>query len=605
MKAEPSTLVEVLRWRALHQPDRLAYTFLQDGEMEEIHLTYADVDRRARAIGARLQSLGAYGERALLVYPPGLEFIAGFFGCLYAGVVAIPVYPPHSPRLDKSLPKLRAIANDAQPVAVLTSSALLSLAENIGAQAPDLQALPWLATDTITDISASEWQPAALNSSSLAFLQYTSGSTAVPRGAMLTHGNLLHNLALIQQSFESSPETRGLFWVPLYHDLGLIGGLLEPLYSGCTSTFMSPMTILQRPLRWLQAISRTRATCSGGPNFVYDLCVRKITPEQRATLDLSSWDIAFICAEPVRCETLERFATTFASCGFRREAFYPCYGLAEATLIASGGLKAAPPVVFTVQSAALERNRVIAAPTGKDGTQTLVGCGKTLGDQEIIIVHPETFTRCSPDEVGEIWIAGPSVARGYWNQSEETKRTFQAYLTETGEGPFLRTGDLGFLKDGEVFVTGRLKDLIIIDGYNYYPQDIEQTVEQSHQSLRPSCCAAFSVDIDGKERLVIVAEVERRSVGPDLSRPLPIYRPASEIVQAIRRAVAEAHELRVYAVLLLKPGSIPKTSSGKIQRHACRANFLTGSLDAISREQQTDHVLDKSALYTLDQGDRA
>jgi len=341
------------------------------------------------------------------------------------------------------------------------------------------------------------------------------------------------------------------------------------------------MTILQRPLRWLQAISRTRATCSGGPNFVYDLCVRKITPEQRATLDLSSWDIAFICAEPVRCETLERFATTFASCGFRREAFYPCYGLAEATLIASGGLKAAPPVVFTVQSAALERNRVIAAPTGKDGTQTLVGCGKTLGDQEIIIVHPETFTRCSPDEVGEIWIAGPSVARGYWNQSEETKRTFQAYLTETGEGPFLRTGDLGFLKDGEVFVTGRLKDLIIIDGYNYYPQDIEQTVEQSHQSLRPSCCAAFSVDIDGKERLVIVAEVERRSVGPDLSRPLPIYRPASEIVQAIRRAVAEAHELRVYAVLLLKPGSIPKTSSGKIQRHACRANFLTGSLDAI------------------------
>ncbi len=581
MKAEPSTLVEVLRWRALHQPDRLAYTFLQDGEMEEIHLTYADVDRRARAIGARLQSLGAYGERALLVYPPGLEFIAGFFGCLYAGVVAIPVYPPHSPRLDKSLPKLRAIANDAQPVAVLTSSALLSLAENIGAQAPDLQALPWLATDTITDISASEWQPAALNSSSLAFLQYTSGSTAVPRGAMLTHGNLLHNLALIQQSLESSPETRGLFWVPLYHDLGLIGGLLEPLYSGCTSTFMSPMTILQRPLRWLQAISRTRATCSGGPNFVYDLCVRKITPEQRATLDLSSWDIAFICAEPVRCETLERFATTFASCGFRREAFYPCYGLAEATLIASGGLKAAPPVVFTVQSAALERNRVIAAPTGKDGTQTLVGCGKTLGDQEIIIVHPETFTRCSPDEVGEIWIAGPSVARGYWNQSEETKRTFQAYLTETGEGPFLRTGDLGFLKDGEVFVTGRLKDLIIIDGYNYYPQDIEQTVEQSHQSLRPSCCAAFSVDIDGKERLVIVAEVERRSVGPDLSRPLPIYRPASEIVQAIRRAVAEAHELRVYAVLLLKPGSIPKTSSGKIQRHACRANFLTGSLDAI------------------------
>jgi len=341
---------------------------------------------------------------------------------------------------------------------------------------------------------------------------------------------------------------------------------------------MSPVAFLQRPLRWLQTISRTRGTTSGGPPFAYDLCVRKITPEQRATLDLSSWDMAFTGAEPVRPETLERFAATFAPSGFRREAFYPCYGLAEATLIASGGLKAAPPIVFTVQSAALERNRVVAA-TGEDaGARMLVGCGQSLRDQKIVIVHPETLTGCPSDEVGEIWIAGPSIAQGYWNQPEDTERTFHAYLADTGEGPFLRTGDLGFLKDGELFVTGRLKDLIIIDGYNHYPQDIELTVEHSYPALRPGCSAAFSVDVAGQERLVIAAEVER-SYLPRRVQSLD----TKEVVQAIRRAVAEYHELSVYAVSLLKPGAIPKTSSGKIQHHVCRTNFLAGSLDVIEK----------------------
>jgi acyl-CoA synthetase (AMP-forming)/AMP-acid ligase II len=312
---------------------------------------------------------------------------------------------------------------------------------------------------------------------------------------------------------------------------------------------------------------------------MYDLCVRKITPEQRATLDLSSWDLAFICAEPIRHETLERFTATFAPCGFRREAFYPCYGLAEATLMASGGLKAAPPVVFTVQSAELEHNRVVAASRGDDSAQILVGCGQTfggVGDQQIVIVHPETLTTCLPDEVGEIWLSGPSVSQGYWNRPDETDYTFRAYLADTGEGPFLRTGDLGFLKDGELFITGRLKDLIIIDGYNHYPQDIELTVEQCHPAVRPSCSAAFSVDVAGQERLVIVAEVERR-YQPRRGQSLDV----EAVVQAIRRAVTEYHELRVYAVSLLKPGTIPKTPSGKIQHHACRANFLAGSLELI------------------------
>ena len=390
---------------------------------------------------------------------------------------------------------------------------------------------------------------------------------------MLTHGNLLHNSALIQHGFENTPETRGVMWLPFYHDAGLIGGLVEPLCSGFTVLLMSPVTVLQRPFRWLQAISRTRGTTSGGPNFIYDLCVSKITPEQRATLDLSSWNLAFNCAEPVRYETMERFAAAFASCGFRMEAFYPCYGLAEATLIASGGLKAALPVVLNVQSAALELNHVVVASREEEGTQTIVGCGQTLKDQEILIVHPETLTRCPPDEVGEIWVSGRSVAQGYWKRPEDTEDTFRAYLRDTEKGPFLRTGDLGFLRDGELFISGRLKDLIIIDGYNHYPQDIELTVERSHSSLRAGCCAAFSVDVDGKERLVIVAEVERRYHGKR-DQLLDV----EAVVQSIKRAVAQHHELGVYAVQLLKPGTIPKTTSGKIQRRACRTNFLAGIL---------------------------
>lgn len=571
-----STVVEVLHSRALHQSDQLGYVFLQDGETEEVQMTYADLDLRARALAAQLQVLGMHGERAFLVYPPGLEFLVGFFGCLYAGVVAVPVYPPLPSRLDRTLPRFRAILHDARPVAALTSSRLLSQLEPmLSAEFPDIKALHWLATDSTASNLAESWREPALDSDSLAFLQYTSGSTAAPRGVMLTHGNLLYNLALLQHGMEISPQTRGLFWLPLYHDSGLIGCVLEPLYAGCTSRLMSPMIFLQRPLRWLQAISCYHATCSGAPNFAYDLCVRKITSEQRATLDLSSWDLAFTCAEPVRYETLKRFAETFAPCGFRWKAFYPCYGLAEATLFSSGGLKAAPPITFTLQRGALEHNQVVAASEGVENSQTLVGCGQSLGDQKIVIVDPETQIQCLPNEVGEIWISGKSVSQGYWNRPEDTNRTFRAYLSDTGDGPFLRTGDLGFLKDGELFINGRIKDLIIIDGYNYYPQDIELTVEESHPLLRPSCCAAFSLDVGSQERLVIVAEVELRQLKRDQSVDEEM------IVQSIRRAVAKYHELGVYAVSLLKPGTIPKTSSGKIQRHICRANFLTGSLDVI------------------------
>jgi acyl-CoA synthetase (AMP-forming)/AMP-acid ligase II len=579
-----ATLVELLRTRGQNQPKQTAFTFLQDGETESDSLTYQELDSLSRAIAAQLQSSTVPGERALLLFPPGLEYISAFFGCLYAGLVAVPAYPP---RPNRSLARLQTIVADAQASVALTTTSILSNIERQFAQAPELKTLRWLTTNQVGDL-AEEWQEPVVSGDTLAFLQYTSGSTAAPKGVMITHSNLLHNLGLIHECFEHAPNSRGVIWLPPYHDMGLIGGVLQPLYGGFPVTLMSPLVFLQNPLRWLRAISRYRATTSGGPNFAYDLCVRKITPEQLTTLDLSSWEVAFNGAEPIRHETLERFAATFEPCGFRRQAFYPCYGLAEATLIVSGGLKIAQPVVKTVQGAALKQNGVAQADAKEDNARSLVGCGQALRDQQIAIVHPERLTQCADGEVGEIWVSGPSVAKSYWRKPEETQRTFHAYLADTGEGPFLRTGDLGFLEDGELFVTGRLKDVIIINGCNHYPQDIERTVEQSSPSIRQNCCAAFSVDIGGAEKLVVVAEVERRYHTRQVAYPAGAATDghlleAEVVIQAIRRAVSKHHDLQVHTVLLLKPGNIPKTSSSKIQRHACRIGFLNRTLGEVEK----------------------
>jgi acyl carrier protein len=580
---EPATLVDLLRWRASHQPRRRAYTFLGDGEAEESSVSYGELDRRARAVAARLQTLGvAGGERALLFYPPGLEYVVAFLGCLYAGVVAVPAYPP---RLNRPISRLQAIMADSKATAALTTAHIFSNLERRFAHAPEMKSLRWLATDDGED-PAEEWRCPEIGSNTLAFLQYTSGSTAAPKGVMVTHGNLLHNLAMIYDGLGYTPDSHMVTWLPPYHDMGLIGGVLQPLYGGFPATLMSPVSFLQRPLGWLRTISRLGADTGGGPDFTYDLCSRKITPEERATLDLSSWTVAFNGAEPIRQETLERFAATFASCGFRWEAFYPTYGLAEATLIVSGGSQTAPPVVLSVEGAELERDRVVAASAGDEGARTLVGCGRALADQKVVVVNPESLTRQPPDRIGEIWVSGPSVAQGYWDRPEETKHAFRAYLADTGEGPFLRTGDLGFLHHGELFVTGRLKDLIIIRGRNHYPQDIEHTVEQSHVALRPGGCAAFSVETDEGEQLAIVQELERRFL-----RSADV----GEVAASIRRAVAEHHELQVHAVVLIRTGSIPKTSSGKIQRRATRAAYLGGTLAAVATDVLPADVSEQDA----------
>lgn len=567
--AQSRTLISLLRTRAAEQPDRTGYTFLVDGEEEVSTFNYSQLDQQARMIGATLQSLAQPGERALLIYQPGLEYIAAFFGCLYAGIVAVPAYPP---RPNQSLRRLQAIVADAQATLILTATSVHATVRRQLHQFPDLEKLQWVTTDALEETTGDSWKDLGLNDDALAFIQYTSGSTMAPKGVMLSHGNVLHNLSLIRQCFQHTPESRGMVWLPPYHDMGLIGGVLQPLYGGFNVTLMSPYAFLQRPLRWLQTITRTKATSSGGPNFAYDLCVRRITDEQLETLDLSSWDLAFNGAEPVRNATLERFVARFGPVGFRREAFYPCYGLAEATLIVSGGAKDLAPVVGAFEREPLEQNKVVASEADDETARTLVGSGGTIKDQEIAIVDPNTGNRCAPGSIGEIWVAGPSIGKGYWNRPEETAHTFHAHIADSGEGPFLRTGDVGFMQDGELFVTGRMKDLIIIRGRNYYPHDIELTVEQSHPSLRPGGGAAFSIDLNGAEQLIVAQEVERQHL-----RNLD----SQAVIEAIRQAVSEHYDLRVHAVSLLKTGSMPKTSSGKIQRHACRTGFLNGDLAVV------------------------
>ncbi len=415
---------------------------------------------------------------------------------------------------------------------------------------------------------------------------------------MVSHENLLQNSANISQAFEIGPETVSVTWLPFFHDMGLTNGIVQPLYGGRQCVLMPPQSFLQRPARWLQAISRYKAAISGGPNFAYQMCARKVTAEQRDGLDLSSWKVAYNGAEPVRAETLKRFVAAFSSCGFRPSFFYPCYGLAEATLIVSGGLMNDEPVLCTTGVAALEHNGVAEASDTAQNARTLVGCGRAMPDTKIVVAHPESMTACAPDEIGEIWVSSPSVTQGYWNRPEETGQIFHAFLADTGEGPFLRTGDLGFLREGELFITGRLKDLIIISGRNLYPNDIEFTVEQSHAAVRPGCCVAFSVEVADDERLIVAAEVERR-YHPERHQVNGESRDSSHannhngrspadldaVARTIRRAVAQEHDVRVHEVVLLRAGGIPKTPSGKIQRRVCEARFRDGTLEHSAKSQ--------------------
>jgi len=602
--SSPSNLIELLQRQARRQPQR-GYLLLGYDEAVVDRLTFVQLERRAADLATELLRHVAPGDRALLLYPPGLEFLPAFWACVYGGVLAVPAPPPDPARLRRALPRLQAIIDDADPQIVLTTDELLAPLHAAAASA-GLSIRHWLATDEFSARSASCAPPldeAARNDhhahvahpyehGAVALLQYTSGSTATPKGVVITHDNILANCESLRLAAGYDSHSVTLTWMPYFHDYGLIEGLLQPLYVGAPGFVMSSLAFVRKPIRWLRAISRHRVTHSQGPNFAYELCVRRTTAAQRTGLDLSCWKTAANGAEPIRAATLDAFCEAFQPHGFVPTALAPGYGLAEATLAVSLSRPGVPPKKFRAEAAALEQGRIVAADDDAPAT-TIVGCGPIVPGAQVVIVNPQTRRRCAEDAVGEIWVAGPSVSPGYWQRPGETSATFEARLadqppcesgstndasapmhpqTDESAGHFLRTGDLGFLRDGELLVTGRLKDLIIVHGRNLYPQDIEQTVERSHASLRPGYGAAFATTGEGGERLAVVYEVQRAS-RQNLDGPA--------VVAAVRRAVLDEHDVLAHTIVLAASGGIEKTSSGKIQRHACKVALESGRLEVL------------------------
>ncbi|WP_046301995.1 fatty acyl-AMP ligase [Mycobacterium sp. UM_Kg27] len=575
---ELDTLIDLMQQQAARRGDTPAFIFCPEGDIEEDRVTYRDLDRRARSIAANLQRHGAAGKRVLVLCRPGVDSIAGLFGCFYAGAVAIPV-DEHWPirRIETVVPE----ADAGFALATAKTQAKMKAAVDGLSSGPKLT---WLAMDEASGDGA-DWQPQSVGADTLAMIQYTSGSTGVPKGCVLTHRNYLSNLEIMRWALNPPADApvmnspiSGVSWLPQYHDMGFVGGILGTIYGGRTTVLMSPSAFLMRPLRWLQAISRYRATITAAPNFAYEACVKRSNAQQRAALDLSSLSIAVVGAGPISSETLQSFTDAFAPAGFRPEAFIPAYGLAEATLGVTGMSESALPVVRHFDRAALTEDRVVevAADVAKPETALpLVGCGKKSELLDVRIVDAETRVLRAPEEVGEIWVSGPSVGVGYWGRPEETEHAFSAHLADTGEGPYLRSGDLGFFRDGELYVTGRCKDLMTIDGYSHYPNDIELTVQACHPALMPSRGAVFQLPTEryAPEYLVVVQEVHHHeAAGVD----------PSDLIASIRAAIRTHHGIDAQAVVLLKPMRIPTTTSGKIQRGACRDQYLAGELTVLA-----------------------
>lgn len=573
------SLVDLLRHWAAAQPDERAYAFVNKAGRKEDSVTFGELDRRASVLAAQLLRRGQVGDRVLLIFPAGLDFIAGYFGALYAGMLPVPMIPPKRNRLRQST---LSIVNNCRPAIGLSVDALVENLRREFAGTPAWDAIQWLGTDGAKNRAARGAAPHEAKFEDVAFLQYTSGSTSAPKGVMISHGNLLTNLEMIKRTLGNSRSSNYVSWVPLYHDMGLNYNVLQSLYLGTLCVLMAPASFVQRPLTWLSAISRYKAEVAGGPNFAYDLCVSHFKPDLMEGVDLSGWRLAFNGAEPVRADTLKKFTQTFASYGFDRRALYPCYGMAECTLLMSGGQREAEPVIKTVSRKALQEDRVLDATDGASSDrQDIVGCGSALNGERLAIVNPETLRECALGHVGEIWASGPHIARGYWDNPEATEETFRAYLSDTCEGPFLRTGDLGFMSDGEVYVTGRIKDMIIVRGQNHYPQDIEMTVAACHPALRLNHGAAFTVEARGEEKLVVVQEVERT-----WRNKLDVVK----LVELTRKAVVNEHELMVYAIVFIKTGSLAKTSSGKIQRNLTRQIYLEGKLMVLGADEELAKV---------------
>lgn len=571
-----ATLDACLRARAAEFVDNEVFAFLDANGERVDQLSYAELHERACRVAAAIQAHGSKGQRVLLLFEPGLHFAVAFYGCLYAGAIAVPAYPPDPRRFERTLPRLQTIAADSSPSIVLTSAPIMALAKELLSVAPDLARLEWLSIDEILthcDTPAHDF-PAQLPND-IAFIQYTSGSTSSPKGVMVTHGNVMINARMMQRVAKQDSGRIVVSWLPLYHDLGLMSGIILPVVMGARSLLMSPLDFLKRPALWLSSIQRYQATDTSAPNFALDLCVQKISADERNALDLSSLKMCLIGAEPVRHDSVERFLRTFERHGLSLQCMHPGYGLAEAVVGVSCASIDRSWRTAVVDAEQLALNRVVDLDQADPRALPLVSCGDPIEEMIVKIVHPETREPVDDDEVGEIWITGPHVAMGYWQREADTVHTFKARLAKGDERDWLRTGDMGFMKDGELYPTGRIKDVIIVRGKNYYPQDIERTVESSHPRIRHGCVIAFGVEQGGSEGLVLVAEID--------ARHLPSEQQKQEAFQAIVASLATAlnavHGLAVHAVVLLKAKTIDKTSSGKLARQACRQRYLSSTLD--------------------------
>ncbi|HEV2960558.1 MAG TPA: fatty acyl-AMP ligase [Candidatus Angelobacter sp.] len=561
---EARNFVDVLRYWVNRQPDKCVFVYLGREGRLEMRITYEQLDRRARAIAAALQEVAYPGERALLLYPSGLDYVEAVMGCLYAGIVAVPSCSPKRSGRPYSSRKAQWQAVDAKPALVLTSCELKSEVEGLQWRTGH-EAARVLFTDLVADDQCRDWLEVKLEPQTLACLQYTSGSTSAPKGVMVRHANLLHNQECMRCAFGHDEESVIVNWLPLDHHIGLIGGVLQPIYAGAQGILLSPLDFLRRPLTWLETISRFHATTSGGPDFAYDLCLKKIKPEEREGLDLRSWKVAFNSTEHVRPDTVVNFSSEFGACGFRLHAFRPCYGLAEAAVMVTAGDGSS--ILFSRAGSDSQNDE----GNGTGSSRMLVGCGR-IQHHQIAIVNPENLQRCAADEIGEVWISSASVAGSYWNREKENMATFGAYIKDRLEGPFLRTGDLGLEHNQQLFIVGRLNDLITTNGRNYYPEDLELVAQECHEGLVRGCGAAFAIDKDGSQSVVLVQEVSRMH---RITNTQPI-------AKAIHRAILRKFDLHIGEVVLVPEDSIPRTSSGNFQRHECRKLFLDGTLNRVA-----------------------
>jgi acyl-CoA synthetase (AMP-forming)/AMP-acid ligase II len=581
LKAKTLTILDALSAHVQTHGNTIAYTFLRS-DNERISVTFRELDRRARSIAHGLLKHAEPGDRALMMYPASLDFIEAFLGCLYAGIVAVPAYPP---RKNRKAERIQSIAKDCTPRLLLCSS---ETKQNVERELADSS--PGTSVIVTDELDYSDAAPLCnICSDQLAFLQYTSGSTAAPKGVMLTHGNIVANEYLIKKYFEFTQESVVVSWLPMFHDMGLIGGILAPLFVGFHSVLMPPSSFLWHPLSWLQAISEFRGTCTGAPNFAFNMCTTRITPIEKKKLDLSSLRIAFNGAEPVRADTLRKFKAAFAECGFHPNCFFPCYGMAEATLLVSGGPPLTATKVITLDKLELEKHRIVECSEG----QEIVSCGQVSQDLPVRIVDPETLVECSSDKIGEVWVTGKSIAGGYLNRSKETAEAFGFSLTAT-EGHWYRTGDCGFLRENELYITGRLHDLLIIRGRNIYPQDIELKIAEILGLDSPNSVAAFLVRIEENETIGILVEASAsihqlarastNGLNGKFKAKLDDFR--SKIRES-REWVSQTFDATLSHICVVKPGTFPRTSSGKVMRSKAASEFRSRAAVALQLPMTT------------------